>query len=260
MWGCGRSPLPHIYTSLLLARGFFSALIDDNGWSEMVSERVRIWSRVKTSSLLILSVLSLSACSQGKAIQGFQLDGLLDNIGPSQEILRVVAVVAGLMLLVVGGKIYRFGVALPGFVVGAGLGVWLAHQSIDSWLVAIVGLIVGGLIGAGLSMVLRDLAVFVIGSIATFYILQGLWSMLFINPPNIILLIILGIVGGAALLATSKHWTILLSSIVGATMLGWGIPTSVWLIFIFILLGIIVQYGISRATGREKSSKLTRST
>ncbi len=260
MWDCGRSPHPHIYTTLLLARGFFSALIDDNGWSEMVSERVRIWSRVKTSSLLILSVLSLSACSQGKAIQDFQLDGLLDNLGPSQEILRVVAVVAGLMLLVVGGKIYRFGVALPGFVVGAGLGVWLAHQSIDSWLVAIVGLIVGGLIGAGLSMVLRDLAVFVIGSIATVYILQGLWSMLFINPPNIILLIILGIVGGAALLATSKHWTILLSSIVGATMLGWGIPTSVWLIFIFILLGIIVQYGISRATGREKSSKLTRST
>ena len=248
------------YPSLLLAGGFFSALINDNGWNKMVSERDRIWSRVKVSSLLILGVFSLSACSQGKAIQGFQLDELLGNIGPSQEILRVIAVVAGLILLVVGGKIYRFGVALPGFLVGAGLGVWLAHQLIDSWQVAIVGLIVGGLIGAWLSLVLHDLAVFVIGSIATVYILQGLWSILDNNPPSIFLLIILGIVGGVVLLATSKHWTILLSSIIGATMLGWGIPTSIWLIFIFFLLGIIVQYGMSRATGREDSSKVTRST
>lgn len=226
----------------------------------MVSERVRIWSRAKTFSLLILCVLSLSACSQGRATQGFQPDGLLGNIGPSQDILRVVAVAAGLMLLVVGGKIYRFGVALPGFLVGAGLGVALVYQLTDSWQVAIVGLIVGGLIGAWLSLVLHDLAVFVIGTIATIYILHGLWNILFNNPPNIILLIILGIVGGVALLVTSKHWTIMLSSIVGSTMLGWGIPTSIWLIFIFFLLGIIVQYGMSRATGKGKSSKLTRST
>ena len=29
MWGCGRSPHPHIYPSLLLEGGFFSALIND---------------------------------------------------------------------------------------------------------------------------------------------------------------------------------------------------------------------------------------
>jgi hypothetical protein len=226
----------------------------------MESERYWIWSRVKTSRLLILSVLSLSACGQGKVTQGFQLYELLGNIGPWQEILRVTAVVAGLILLVIGGKVYRFGVTLPGFLVGAGLGVWLAHQLIDSWQVATVGLIVGGLIGAWLSMVLHDLAVFVIGSIATVYILQGLWSMLTNNPPNTILLIVLGIVGGVLLLATSKHWTILLSSIIGATLLRWGIPTSIWLIFIFFLLGIIVQYGMSRAKDRENSSEVTRST
>jgi hypothetical protein len=167
----------------------------------------------------------------------------------------VIAVVAGLTLLLVGWRLYRFGVVLPGFLVGAGCGAWLSYQVLEMWQAAIVGLIAGGLIGALLSIVLHNLAVFAIGAIAAVYILNEVWSLLSDNSPNAILLLVIGIIGGVVLLAMSKHWMILLSSIVGATMLAWGIPTNIWLMFIFFSFGVIVQYSISKATDRKTSSK-----
>lgn len=214
-----------------------------------------IWPRIKLHKLLIMSTLSLTACSQYKAIEYFRLEGLLENLGPTRDILRVIAILAGLTLLIAGWRSYRFGVLLPGFLVGAGCGAWLSYQVLEMWQSAIVGLLVGGLIGAGLSMVLHNLAVFAIGAIAAMYILNEVWNLLFDNTPDTILFIVLGIIGGVVLLAMSKHWIILLSSIVGATMLVWGIPTNIWLIFVFFLFGVIVQYSVSKATEREKTSK-----
>jgi hypothetical protein len=214
-----------------------------------------IWPRIKQFRLLIMSVLSLTACNQDKAIEYFRLEEMLENLGPSRDILRMIAIVAGLTLLFAGWRIYRFGVVLPGFLIGAGCGAWLSYQVLEMWQAAVIGLIVGGLIGAWLSMILHNLAVFVIGAIAAVFILNEVWSLLFSDPPNAILLIVLGIIGGVVLLAMSKHWMILLSSLVGATMLAWSIPTSIWLMFVFFSFGVIVQYSISKATDREISTE-----
>lgn len=217
------------------------------------TEILVIWPRVKPFRLLIMATLSLTACNQDKAIEYFQLEEMLESLGPSRDILRTVAIVAGLTLLFTGWRVYRFGVVLPGFLIGAGCGAWLSFQVLEMWQAAIVGLIVGGLIGAWLSMVLHNVAVFAIGAIAAVFILNEVWSLLFSNPPNAVLLIVFGIIGGVVLLAMSKHWMILLSSIVGATMLVWSIPTSIWLVFVFFSFGVLVQYSISRATDRETS-------
>ena len=65
-----------------------------------------------------------------------------------------------------GWKLYRFAVTLPGFILGASLGFALGATEND--LFAILGLIVCGLIGAGLALLLHDFMVFVIGALGAF--------------------------------------------------------------------------------------------
>jgi len=47
MWGCGRSPHPHIYPSLLLAGVFFSALITSNRDVLSMNRKVQLDRREK---------------------------------------------------------------------------------------------------------------------------------------------------------------------------------------------------------------------
>jgi hypothetical protein len=219
-------------------------------WSEAVKERLmEFCSRGRCLMMLFMSTSFLTACSRAEIIDTLGIEELLGRLGPMNDILRGGAVLAGLLLLVIGWKIYRFVVTFPGFLVGAVFGAWLGNRLSGELYWALLGLILGGVIGAWLARVVHDLAVFGVGAIGGLYILYSLWGFFAEGSPTPLIGGLSAIFGGLTLLVLSRHWMVFLSSAIGATMLIWGVQGNPFVIPILFVLGIIVQYSISKFAG-----------
>jgi hypothetical protein len=201
-------------------------------------------------ALLTLAALSLTACA-GYRYLPYRYDDLVEGLEPALTTLRVFFALAGLALLVAGWKIYRFVVALPGFLIGAAVGVALGYGGSENLLLAILGLVLGGVVGAGLALLLHDLAVFVVGTVVGVIVVGGLCALVTDSAPPVLLFIIGGLIGGGGLLALSHLWIVLLSSAIGAVMFGAGIGAGVGWMLLFCLLGIAAQYGLAHALGEK---------
>lgn len=201
--------------------------------------------------MLLMGTIFLTACSRADILDTLGIEELLGKLGPMNEVLRGGAVLAGLLLLVIGWKIYRFVVTFPGFLVGAVFGAWLGHRLSGELFWALLGLIFGGLIGAMLARVVHDIAVFVVGAIGGLYVLYNLWGYFAEGSPAPLIGGLSAIFGGLTLLVLSRHWMVFLSSAIGATMLIWGIQGNPFVIPILFVFGIIVQYWISRGVGEK---------
>lgn len=201
--------------------------------------------------LLVFFALGTGGCSTPLFAREALMEDLVQRLGPTQLPLRTLAVLGGVVLLFVGWKIYRFVVALPGFFVGAVLGAQVGYQLSQSGWIALVGLMLGGVLGVWLALTLHDLAVFAIGALGGIFLVGNLWPLLAQTPVPLLLEIAGGIVAGLVLLAMARTWMMLLSAAVGATMLVWGIHEHVFWIVVLFLLGIIVQLGLSRALGEK---------
>jgi hypothetical protein len=199
---------------------------------------------------LLLVALLLTACA-GYRYLPYRYDDLVEGLEPALTTLRVFFALGGLALLVAGYKIYRFVVALPGFLIGAAVGVALGYGGSENLLLAILGLVLGGVVGAGLALLLHDLAVFVVGAVVGVIVVGGLCALVTDSAPPVLLLIIGGLIGGGGLLALSHLWIVLLSSAIGAVMFGAGIGVGVGWMFLFCLLGIAAQYGLAHALGEK---------
>jgi hypothetical protein len=201
----------------------------------------------RLGSLFLLGALGLSACAGDPAL-GYGYGGILDGLQPVLEAMRAVFVLAGLALLLAGWKIYRLVVALPGLLIGAVLGAALGYGAAENWLLAFLGVVLGGLLGAGLALLFHDVAVFVIGAIIGAAITAGLLLAISDSPPAL-LIIIGGLLSGAALLALARMWVVVLSAIVGAVLFGAGIGAGLGWMVVFCLGGVAAQYGLARALG-----------
>jgi hypothetical protein len=223
-----------------------------NAWLKVVSERQSLFIlRSRPLMLLFVSTLFLAACSGAEIMDTLGIEELLAKLGPMDEVLRGGAVLAGLVLLVIGWKIYRFVVTFPGFLVGAVLGAWLGHRLSGELHWAILGLILGGLIGAWLARVVHDIAVFVVGAMGGLYILYNLWGGFAEDSPTPLIGGLSAIIGGLTLLVLSRHWMVFLSSAIGATMVIWGLQGNPFVIPVLFLTGIVVQYWMSRVVGEK---------
>jgi len=221
-----------------------------HGWIEIVGGGCRSSClRLKLGLFSLICAMSLASCSSGLDLESVGIYDLVTNLGPAQRVLSVVAMLAGFLLLVVGWKIYRLVVVLPGFLIGAVLGAWLGQRLSEYFSLIIIGLALGGLIGIWLAQVVHNFALFVIGAVGGVYILNSLWSLLLESSPPIYIVIISGIIGGIALLTLYKHWMVILSSAIGAVMFGWGIQGSVGLVVVLFLVGVVVQYSVLRSKG-----------
>ena len=221
-------------------------------WSKIVKERLLVFhSRGRSLVALLLTTTFLTACSRSEIMETLGIEELLGRLGPMNEVLRGGAVLAGLLLLVTGWKIYRFVVTFPGFLVGAVFGVWLGHRLSGELQWALIGLILGGLMGAWLARAVHDIAVFVVGAIGGLYILYYLWGFFAEGSPTPLIGGLSAIFGGLTLLVLSRHWMVFLSSAIGATMLIWGIQGNPLVIPILFAFGIIVQYCLSRGVGEK---------
>jgi hypothetical protein len=209
------------------------------------------WSSSQPLVKSFVATSFLTACTRAEIIETLGIEDLLERLGPMNEVLRGGAFLAGLLLLILGWKIYRFVVTFPGFLVGAVFGAWVVHRISGEIHWALLGLALGGLIGAWMAGVVHDIAVFIVGAIGGLYVLYSLWGTFAEGSPTPLIGGLSAIIGGLILLVLSRHWMVFLSSAIGATMLIWGIRGNPFLIPILFVFGIIVQYWISSLRGEK---------
>jgi len=164
---------------------------------------------------------------------------------PKSELARILLVVGGVILLLVGWRVYDFIVVIAGFLIGASIAVSLLAT--DNTFMVIAALLIGGLIGAALSAFLYYLAVFVIGAYIGVVLTNAIGVALSLTPVTAPALLIGGIIGGIVLIGLSFEFLVLLSALVGAQMLSLGLGLDVTWTAIFAVVGVIVQIGLMRS-------------
>jgi hypothetical protein len=201
---------------------------------------------------LFASILFLSGCSS------YDDNSLLG--GEGSVIIRLILVVVGLLYLLAGYAIHEFMIQLTGFIFGGIFGAIVLSNLVEEFqgVMAIVGFIVGGIIGGAIALFLAALGVFVIGAlIGTVITVVGFYGNSNGDPPWA-LFCIGGLVGGFVMLALYKAWIIGVTSILGSVMLGLGIgaPPGYWILFF--IVGIAVQYGLTKSLTPAKQPQTTQ--
>jgi hypothetical protein len=163
---------------------------------------------------------------------------------PRSDIVRVLLVIGGVMLLAAGWRIYEFVILIAGFLIGAAIALSLVTPENSG--LELVAFLVGGLIGAGLSFFLYNVAVFIIGAYLGIVITNGLGVLFGLAPISPLILLIGGILGGLILLGLSFQFLIVLAVLVGAQMLSLGLGLDTTWTLLFAAVGIIVQLGLMR--------------
>ncbi len=203
-------------------------------------------------AIYAIFMVAILACSLPAVVQDTVVDDIvLDTLGPIGQSLYLLAAIGGALLLFAGWKIYRFVVALPGFFIGAMLGVQIAFHLEQSGWIALLALLVGGMIGAWLALAVHDLAIFVIGAVGGILLADTVWGVFSTTDPTLLFEVGAGIVGGILLLTMARAWMMLLSAAVGAVMFVWGVQISLVYAPLFFILGIVVQSLLSRAMGER---------
>jgi hypothetical protein len=136
----------------------------------------------------------------------------------------LVLLVFGVVNCFWGYRIFRVVLALWGFVLGAAIGVALAGDS-GTLMVVFVAL-VGGLIGAGVFVLLYFVGVFAAGAILGFLLTASLMNVV-MPEPNAFVAVIGALVVGLLALAVNKLIIILSTSFAGA----WSLVQAAALMF-----------------------------
>jgi hypothetical protein len=168
---------------------------------------------------------------------------------PQSELARVLLIAGGLLLLLAGWRIYEYIVLIAGFLIGASVAAALVVT--DSALISLVVILIGGLIGAVLSVVVYYIAVFLIGAYVGIALTSGLGTALALTPVSSVALLLGGVVGGVILLGLSFQFLIVLSALVGAQMLTLGLGLQAGWTLILAIVGIIVQFMLVRSLHYE---------
>ena len=125
-------------------------------------------------------------------------------------------------------------------------------------LMAIIGFLIGGVIGAGLALFLEQLGVFLIGASVGAIMGATLFGVGFDSEVSTMITFacIFGIIGGVVFLALYKAWIIGITSLIGAVLIGISTGAGPGIILILFLVGIGVQYGLMQILGPATSSEV----
>jgi hypothetical protein len=165
----------------------------------------------------------------------------------------ILRILIGILLLLLGRKLFWLFVAGIGFIVAMDLVIRLFPDS--AILVAVVAGLVAGVIGALLAIFLQQVAVGVAGFLAGWYIILSLldaFALAEMTVPAWLLAIFGGIVGFIVALALLGWALIVLSSLSGASLIVQTIDLDrsvTILVFVLVaIVGIVVQ---GRTLSRE---------
>lgn len=158
--------------------------------------------------------------------------------------VTIASLLAGLILLFLGRKLFWFFVAVVGFI--AGLSIAPHFFSGSGWIILIIALI-GGAIGAVLALLLQRFAVGLAGFFVGGYLANTLLLGLRVDPGNFTWLVfIIGGLIGAILLTVLFDWALIfLSSLLGATLITQSLPLNPALVMvlwiILLVIGLVFQ-------------------
>ena len=158
-------------------------------------------------------------------------------------------VLGGIVLLVVGWRIYDFIIIIAGFLMGASIAA--AMITTDSAFITIIAIALGGLVGAGLAVVVFSIAVFLIGAYIGIVLTASIASALSLTPVSSIVLLVGAILGGVILIGLSSELLVLLSAIVGAQMLSLGLGLNAAWTLLFAIGGIAIQFMLLRRSNYD---------
>jgi hypothetical protein len=163
---------------------------------------------------------------------------------PQNNVARLIMIVAGVLLLVAGWRVYEFIIIIAGAIVGAEVALSLVVS--DVVLVNLLALVMGAIVGGFLSMFLYYVAVFLIGAHLGILLTSGLAAALGIHSVPGLILLLGGIIGGLVLLGLSFEFLIVISALVGAQMLTSALGLNAFWMLILAIMGILIQYSLTR--------------
>ncbi|MBK8020773.1 MAG: hypothetical protein IPK19_04920 [Chloroflexi bacterium] len=167
------------------------------------------------------------------------------TITPKSDLARILLLIGGLVLLVIGWRVYDFVVVIAGFLIGALLASSLVSS--DNAIIAIAAVLIGGLLGAAVGYFLYYAAVFIIGMYIGILLTNALAISLSLAPISPLVLLIGGLIGGIILIALSFELLVLLSALVGAQMITLALSLSVIWTLVLTVVGVIIQLAMIRA-------------
>ena len=138
----------------------------------------------------------------------------------SQQILNflpAVAVILGLLVCFFGHRIFRFVLAIIGFVIGASFVAGFGYTLTDGKDIAVILLaaIAGGLIGAVLLLFLYSAGVFLMGAVFGILLFSGILVVIDISTAPVAY-IVPALLGGTAALLLQRFMIVLITSFTGA--------------------------------------------
>lgn len=205
--------------------------------------------RLKSIIIVLLFSPFLTGCSTEPEF--------LDIFGFSSGIIRAVLILVGILYLLAGFKIHHFIIQLTGFIFGGLLGAMILAGITDQvqGLMAFIGFVIGGVIGAGLALFLEQLGVFLIGASVGAFLGATLFGVGFDSEASTMITFacIFGIVGGVIFLALYKAWIIGVTALIGAILIGISTGAGPGVYFILFLVGVGTQYGLMQLLGPGKS-------
>jgi len=168
---------------------------------------------------------------------------------PRSGTARIVLLIGGLILLLIGWRIYEFIILLASFVIGATFAVSLLDD--PNTVLMIASLIIGGVVGMFVGGLVYYAAVFFIGAFIGINLANGLAALLDIAPISSLALVVAGVIGGVILVSLSFELLVLLAAVVGAQMVALALDLgSEWTI-VLAVGGIVLQIAAIRRSGRK---------
>jgi hypothetical protein len=162
--------------------------------------------------------------------------------------MSILNAILGICLLFAGRRLYWLFVGVIGFVIGFALSGMIFSDSSEIMRI-VLGLILG-LIGVGLAIGLQRLAIGVAGFVAGGYILNSMMQILGLDWTFWLTFLIGGVIGAILVTMLFDPALIVLSSLLGASLLVNLLSLDRWLMFaVFLILsgvGILVQIASRR--------------
>jgi hypothetical protein len=113
-------------------------------------------------------------------------------------------------------------------------------------LITVGAVLVGGLVGAAVSVYIYLLGVFLIGAYMGIVLTGALAGELSLTPISPLVLLIGGVIGGLILIGLSFQFLVVISSVVGAQMLTLGLGLdAIWMVLLTVI-GIVLQLWFMR--------------
>jgi hypothetical protein len=199
----------------------------------------------------LLPVLALVVLLSGCAGMNYMRGGYPNSILYQTGWVRWIVLGIGLLFLLAGFAIYEFMLKVLGFFTGAALGVAAGYLAGDGETIpTLIGLVLGGLVGAGLALFLAYLGIFLAGGWGGAMLASSLWAWLFNDYPPDLVWIAGGIIGGIILVALYKLWIVAMTSALGAFLVVVSLDLGIFWWVLLLVLGIVVQNSAAKRSGK----------